>query len=141
MNTHEEFALLVDQLVSLNRRHRASKPDLRETMHPMQYAMEMCTVAVTVGRAIGSSTYIKSRADDGPSLVVVPNERVRDHGYRGRAVYTIDQVLRGHTRGLRFDTVYIDEPAMCFRREAFRTDAYAALTNDKDAVTFVLLGT
>ena len=154
MDIYKELANLIDNAVKINRENRLRFNDMREQMGPVQYAMQMCTVEINVGRAVGYSTYIKRKFDDAVracdlplDLIVVANEEVRRHMFREiPTVFTIDQVLRGVTypRGtmkpMLFDRVYVDEPSLCFRREEYRTDMYAQLIAGGNHPTFILLG-
>lgn len=154
MDIYNELSNLIDNAIKINRENRLRFSDMREQMGEVQYAMQMCTVEINVGRAVGYSTYIKrkfaeaARACDLPlDLIVVANENVRRNVFREiPAVFTIDQVLRGvtyprgTTKPMLFDRVYVDEPSLCFRREEYRTDMYYQLLAGGNHPTFILLG-
>lgn len=154
MDIYNELANLIDNAVKINRENRLRFSDMRAQMGAVQYAMQMCTVEINVGRAVGYSTYIErkfdqaQRAYDHPlDLIVVANEDLRRNLFREiPTVFTIDQVLQGATyprrsaKPMLFDRVYVDEPSLCFRREEYRTDMYAQLLAGGNHPTFILLG-
>lgn len=153
MDIYKELSNLIDSAIKINRENRLRFGDWKQQMSPVSYAMQMCTVEINVGRAVGYTTYIKRKIDEAShthqlplDLIVVANEEIRRNLFREiPGVFTIDQVLRGmvHPRGmskaLRFDRVYVDEPSLCFRREEYRTDMYYHLTPN-NYPTFILLG-
>ena len=154
MDIYNELSNLIDSAVKINRENRLRFNDMRKQMGPVQYAMQMCTVEINVGRAVGYSTYIKRKADEASrrgmlplDLIVVANMEIARNVFRETpGVFTIDQVLqgatypRGSSNALQFNRVYVDEPALCFRREEYRMDMYAQLLHGGDSHTFILLG-
>jgi len=57
---HNKFHNLIDDLRILNQQFRKERPDPKEFLDSIRYAIEYCTITIDIGRQTGKSTYIKN---------------------------------------------------------------------------------
>lgn len=148
----ETFVNTVDSLVRLNEDMQLELEDVRKSMNPAMWAVEMATVSVSAGRRLGKTTYIKSRARCA-DLIIVPNTMMKAE-YKGTraTVVTASELgqygygstkYRGLSVARSYNRVYVDEPALVFKLLNLG-DFYNGLTGAGGHVccanTFILLG-
>ncbi len=135
------FFDMVDGMITYNERSRKPISHLSNSMNPVHYAMEFCTVKVDVGRRTGKTEYVKRRADE-YSLVIVHNNNLTK-GYPDHIIVVSITELVGHN-GVFFGrikprTIYIEEPQMVFRTIP-QHELYYRLVDEIYDQTFILLG-
>lgn len=136
------FFTVVDNMVAYNERRRLDMAaHIGNSMSPVQYAMDFCTVKVDAGRRTGKTEYVKQRADE-YSLVIVHNNNLTK-GYPDHIIVVIiTEIARWHHmfRGARKPrSVFIEEPNMVFRTMP-QPDLYYKLVDEIYDQTFILLG-
>lgn len=115
--------------------------DMLKSMNPIHAAMELCTVAFDPGRRTGKTTFIHNTASHKHAAIVVHNRfSVRGYGIRDRVYSPDDLYFSPHKlKGERFNTVYVDEPALVLR-SIDKYKLYEMFCRQPEIPTFVLLG-
>jgi hypothetical protein len=141
----------IDRMIELNKRFRKNFAKISETISPVHYAAECCTVRVDIGRRTGKTTYIAVNA--GPEdLVLVANPHIKhmvEERYGLAAGVTImtgneldmvdSSTAYRHYDLTQFKTIYVDEPRLVFAN-LLQHRMYSILANSEIEQTFVLLG-
>lgn len=136
------FFDMVDEMVRINKRRRSVLPKhVPQSISPVQFAVEFCTIKCDVGRRTGKTEYVKQRADQ-YSLVIVHNKQLTK-GYPANIIVKSIGELTGQN-SVRFGrikprTIYIEEPEMVFRTMPQHELYYRIMDGNYDQ-TFVLLG-
>ena len=141
-STQPPFFKMMDDLIAYHKKRRLDlAAHVVNSMSPVQYAMEFCTVRCDIGRRTGKTEYVKHRADE-YSLVIVHREQCTK-GYPDNVIVKNINELVGHN-GVFFGkikprTIYIEEPQMVFRTIP-QHELYYRLVDEHYDQTFVLLG-
>jgi len=139
----QEFHQIIDALVNLNKRNRASPRAELRGGHIGRYVEYFSTVRAYIGRGGGATAYIRERATE-HDLVIVCSYKQRDLDYRRYGmpcrVATPDELSERNMHGQhrRYNTIYIDDPSHVFA-QINAQELYHRLGHD-DTQTFILLG-
>ena len=142
---HARFAAMIDGLVDYNKELRQQQhPDVAKIMTASHYMINYGTVWVNVGRQAGATTYIKNKADSN-SAVIVHSERMRDEFRRSPTKHGPPSVFVRNSNSspagfrLRFQTIYVDQPALIFDSAENLAEFYHEMSYSQDQ-TFIMLG-
>lgn len=140
------FEHLVMAAVAENKETRHRFGDRFNGMSDTAYAIEFCTVALSIGRGTGKTKYILNNAKPW-DLVIVPTHPMLQYMRRGERpgigcpTMTISEYVNtAHWRGQKLHTprvIYIDEASRISRREL--DELYMVVPKHPDQ-TFILLG-
>lgn len=148
--TFEELVDSAREMCRVNMQTRGV--GLLSSMDPRQAAADFKTVRLSVGRQVGKTSYITSRATDG-DLIIVPNQAmsdyiIRHHNPRGTLALSHDFAPVGNSafcrniRGRSFQNIYVDEASMCERLSSYFMHVVYELTVDhrNNTQQYILLG-
>lgn len=138
------FEQIVQQAIAENKNNRARLKEHAEGMRKVEYARELCTVAVNLGRAVGKTRFILNNACPWDIVItsVEPERRRLQQDYVQCEVLTAndfrhDPYLWRGRKPIIPRTIYIDEAS---RLDPRALDViYEVLAQHPDQ-TFVLLG-
>jgi hypothetical protein len=136
---HNKFHNLIDDLRILNQQFRKERPDPKEFLDSIRYAIEYCTITIDIGRQTGKSTYIKNNASP-DTAVVVMNQKMKDlFKDCDLDVFTAREVQFKKGVYNKYKTIFVDEPSFVFRT-IDKYELYAHFVNNVLDQTFILIG-
>lgn len=139
---YDQHKKLIDNLVKLNLKFRASVVDKIEGLGKYNFAMEYATVKCDIGRQVGKTTYIKEKLEKNKNAIVIVNSSNASLNYKSIKDQCL--IFKGRDSLNAFNvpnletikTVYIDDASWNDKLELI----YEVFTQDDIERTFVLLG-
>ncbi|HBD93009.1 MAG TPA: hypothetical protein DC057_02425 [Spirochaetia bacterium] len=128
-----DFFNVVDQLIELNKQNRNTTA--KKYLDEISYLKQYCTIIVDIGRNVGKTTYIRSRAKENDLIIV--SSMFSIIGTKSH-----QEILYNQTsfRNNGYETIYIDEPKRCFAELNF-DEFLQRIVNSKLEQTIICLGT
>jgi len=140
IHTGINFTQILDDLIVLNKEHRAKYIEASKTMSSPKFAAQFCTVRCFAGRQIGSSTYINEHAKENDLIVVSKYEHKHNYfnNLNNKATILSYSELEQKTAGKIFNNIYVNEPTFLFN--VIEDHKFYTLLARNPEQTFVLLG-
>lgn len=139
-----KFHAAINSLIRINKDIRKGRADIKEELPIEQWAENFCTVHCNIGRMVGKSEYIKSRAKSG-DLVVVYNKDIREfivspNGIDCDVVTAafLDNNKDSYLRAKIYKNIFVDEPELVFSKIK-KKKFYKKLASNLNQ-TFIFLG-
>lgn len=112
MNTNMEFARAIDFLIALNVNRQCAFGTQESFISKKHWAKEFATVRCDIGRQIGKTSYIKSRASYGDLIIVgkIADKKEMMHPIPSANVITHADLDIVEFDWPRYHRIYIDDP-------------------------------
>ena len=135
------FDKAIDLLIKVNQENRLDQRQLDY----VNYLIVACTVHCSAGRGIGKTHYIATHATK-EDLIIVQDfahisyfQKQYGKGIQNN-MFAFDQ-LDVALKGRRFQTVYVDEPNLCFKyNDGNKWKFYGYIADNWNVQTIIMLG-
>lgn len=112
-NFRDDFHQIIAQLIALNKTVQSDESYklMRDDLSAVDYAMNIATVCVDIGRMTGKSEYIRKTADE-HTLVVVGSNDIKNAGFSGLLgadVLSVRQIINSTIDLTSYRTIFIDD--------------------------------
>ncbi|MFA6199219.1 MAG: hypothetical protein WC679_02270 [Bacteroidales bacterium] len=140
-----EFFDLVDIAIRLNKQNR--KDEYKHILTIKQYFVEFCSLRISVGRQVGSTSYIKAHSNK--NSIIISDKLIRRCDYK-QCEYahflsfndfntSLGIKLRGYSMD-NIDTVYIDNAYFMSKQQIENMYEVMTICYKSKDITFVFLG-